>query len=168
VEEANIRLDRVRVAGPTRFAFTISHAFASPAEPAVPGTGPAPQIYNGRKMRLVSNTAGGDVPDGQVFEYRQDGARVWSVYHSAEARFGSLVASADAEGKLDLRYQQLDPKGTPRTGRCVTTPERLDDGRLRMLEVWQWTNGDGTRGESVLEEVGSVEQAGENLAGLPA
>ena len=153
IEEGNLRLERMRASGATRFAFTFAHAFAAPGEPAAPPTEPAPQIYDGRLLQVISNTGKGDMLPGQVFEYRQDGSRVWSVYHSTEARFGALVASADAEGKLDIRYQQLDPKGTPRTGKCVTTPERLDDGRLRLHEEWQWTNGDGSRGETVLEEV---------------
>ncbi len=153
LDEANARLERLRAAQPTRFAFTFTHVFAAPDQPAEPGTGPAPQLYDGRRLQVVSNTAAGEVVEGQVFEYRQADARVWSVYHTAETRFGSLVASADADGKLDMRYQQLDPKGTPRTGRCVTTPEVMADGRLRLHEAWQWINGDGSRGESVLEEV---------------
>ena len=153
VEEGNSRLERLRAAGPNRFAFNFAHVFAAPGEPAPPPTQPAPSMYDGRKLAVISNTGKGDMRPGQIFEYRQDGARVWSVYNSNEARFGSLVASVDAEGKLDVRYQQLDPNGTPRTGRCVTTPERMEDGRLRLREEWQWTNGDGSRGETVLEEV---------------
>ena len=152
VQEGLARLERLRGPGPNRFAFTFAHAFAVPDEPAAPITGPAPQIYDGRKLRVVSNTANGNLREGQVFAYRQDGARVWCVYDSPETRFGTLVASADAEGKLDMRYQQMGPTGTPRTGRCVTTPELLADGRLRLHEAWQWTNGDGSKGESVLED----------------
>ena len=153
MEEGKSRLERVRAAGPNRFAFNFAHVFAAPGEPAAPPTEPAPLIYDGRRLTVISNTGKGDMRPGQLFVYRQDGPRVWSVYHSNEARFGSLVASVDAEGKLDMRYQQLDPNGTPRTGRGVTTPERLEDGRLRLREEWQWTNGDGSRGETVLEEV---------------
>jgi Domain of unknown function (DUF3291) len=156
IEEASSRLERLRSAQPTRFAFTFAHVFAAPDQPAEPTTGPAPQLYDGRKLQVVSNTASGDVVEGQVFEYRQADARVWSVYHTEETRFGSLVASADAEGKLDIRYQQLDPRGTPRTGRCVTTPEVMSDGRLRLHESWQWINGDGSRGQTVLEEIAAA------------
>ncbi len=153
VEEGMARLERLRGPGPNRFAFTFAHGFAAPEEPPPPGTGPAPQIYDGRRLQVVSNTPNGDMRPGQIFEYRQDGARVWSVYHSDAVRFGSLVASVDAEGKLDIRYLQLGPTGTPRTGRCVTTPQQLAGEKLRLHEVWQWTNGDGSRGESVLEEM---------------
>ncbi len=153
LEEGNIRLERLRSAQPTRFAFTFTHAFAAPPEPPAHGPGPVPQLYDGKRLRVISNTGPAGIGPGEVFEYRQDGARVWSVYHTEQTRFGSLVASVDPEGKLDLRYQQLDPKGTPRTGKCVSTPEQLPDGRLRLHEAWQWTNGDGSQGESILEEV---------------
>jgi hypothetical protein len=29
----------------------------------------------------------------------------------------------------------------------------LPDGRVRLTEDWRWTNGDGSTGRSILEEV---------------
>ncbi len=153
LEAGHLRLERLRSAQPTRFAFTFTHAFAAPPEPPAPIADPVPQLYDGKRLRVVSNSGVAGIGPGQIFHYRQEGARVWSVYHSDQTRFGSLVGSVAADGKLDVRYQQLDPKGTPRTGKCASTPEHLGDGRLRLLETWQWTNGDGSQGDSVLEEV---------------
>jgi hypothetical protein len=39
------------------------------------------------------------------------------------------------------------------TGTCISTPEILPDGRLRLHESWRWTSGDGSSGESAIEEV---------------
>jgi Domain of unknown function (DUF3291) len=152
-EEAVLRLERLRSAQPTRFAFTFTHAFAAPPDPPAPGLGPFPQVYNDKRLQVIMNTEAAGVGPGQIFHYHQDGSRVWCVYHSEATRFGSAVGTVDEAGNLDLRYQHLDPKGTPRTGKCLSTPEPLPDGRLRVHEVWQWTNGDGSKGESVLEEL---------------
>jgi hypothetical protein len=39
------------------------------------------------------------------------------------------------------------------TGVCRSTAEILSDGRIRLLEKWQWTSGDFSEGESVVEEI---------------
>jgi hypothetical protein len=41
----------------------------------------------------------------------------------------------------DKRYQQVSKDGVIKTGRCLSTPEVLPDGRLRLHEFWQWTGG---------------------------
>ena len=50
----------------------------------------------------------------------------------------------------------LDVTGLLRTGTCQATPEVLPDGRLRLHEEWQWTNGDRSVGRSIVEEVAQV------------
>ncbi|MFN7927544.1 MAG: n-acetylglutamate synthase, partial [Blastocatellia bacterium] len=39
------------------------------------------------------------------------------------------------------------------TGICISTPEVLTDGRLRLHESWQWTCGERASGESIVEEI---------------
>jgi hypothetical protein len=38
-------------------------------------------------------------------------------------------------------------------GKCLSTPQRLPDGRLRFSEQWQWLSGDMSSGSSEIEEV---------------
>lgn len=52
-----------------------------------------------------------------------------------------------------MRYQHLNKQGTLMTGVCHSTPEILADERLRLYEKWQWTSGDLTKGESIIEEI---------------
>ncbi len=52
-----------------------------------------------------------------------------------------------------MRYQHVNRDGELMTGHCRSTPELLPDGRLRLHESWQWTSGDGSRGESIIEEI---------------
>jgi hypothetical protein len=35
---------------------------------------------------------------------------------------------------------------------------QLPSGRLQLHQKWQWTNGDLSKGESVVEEVGSFDK----------
>jgi hypothetical protein len=112
--------------------------------------------YDGRRFRSVSNSAGGDVGRDTVFCYRQRGDVVWATYEGGAVKFGILVAKADALGNLDMRYQHVSGDGSFRSGRCLSSPEKLRDGRLRLREQWEWTAGEEGEGVSILEELPEV------------
>ncbi|MBA3714324.1 MAG: n-acetylglutamate synthase [Pyrinomonadaceae bacterium] len=109
--------------------------------------------YNDRFFISVSNSASGEVGADTVFHYRQRGAVVWATYEGGQIQFGTLVATVKDDGALDMRYQHVNGDGELMTGRCHSTPELLPDGHLRLHESWQWTSGDGSRGESIIEEI---------------
>ena len=111
--------------------------------------------YNHKIFRSVSTTDNGDVDEQTLFYYYQQNDLVWAEYAGGDVVKGYLIAKADAQGTLDMRYQHLNAAGELMTGTCRLVPERLPDGRLRLHETWQWTSGDGSSGESVVEEVES-------------
>ncbi len=91
--------------------------------------------------------------EDNVFSYRQQGDVVWATYEGGSVRFGTLVATIDSVGKLDMRYNHVSVDGHLQTGVCESRPEFLADGRVRLDEAWQWTSGDCSSGLSVLEEI---------------
>ena len=54
---------------------------------------------------------------------------------------------------LDMRYEHINSAGEIMTGLCLSRPEILPDGRIRLHEKWQWTSGDLSSGESIIEEI---------------
>ena len=109
--------------------------------------------YDLRTFRSVSNAPNGEVNTQTVFHYRQSGETVWATYEGGGIRFGQLLAKVAPDGSLDMRYQHLNHRGELMTGTCHSVPEVLPDGRLRLHETWQWTSGDYSSGESVVEEI---------------
>ncbi len=109
--------------------------------------------YNNRRFRSVSNSPSGEVDSSTTFNYFQDGEIVWATYSGGSIKLGSLLALVDEQGGLDIRYQHLNISGKLMTGKCQSTPEILSDGRIRLHEVWQWTSGDLSEGESIVEEI---------------
>ncbi len=107
--------------------------------------------YDGRRFAPVEASGGGDVDGSTRFDYRQSGDVVWATYRGGAVVMGTLIATVDARGALDMRYSHVDASGAIRTGSCHSVPEVLPDGRLRLHEVWEWT--DGGSGTSTLEEV---------------
>ena len=112
-----------------------------------------PVSYDGRIFRSLANSEGGDVGDATTFHYRQEGEVVWATYAGGSVRFGTLLARADEAGNLEMRYQHLSSAGEWKAGRCQSRPELLPDGRLRVHERWQWTDGADGQGLSVIEEL---------------
>lgn len=152
--ESRLRLDLLAQVGPSPFSFTFKQPFP---EPPAPSTVPDPTLssvlYDGRRFCVVENSAGGEVGDGTRFDYHQEGARVWATYSGGGVRFGSLVGTADEDGRLEIRYQHLSSDGEVREGEARSEPERLADGRLRLTEHWRWTRGATGSGVSMVEEL---------------
>ena len=109
--------------------------------------------YDGREFASVQNSVSGEVSAKTVFHYHQKEDLVWAEYEGGEIVFGNLIAKVLENGNLEMRYQHLNKQGTLMTGVCHSTPEILADERLRLYEKWQWTSGDLTKGESIIEEV---------------
>ena len=47
----------------------------------------------------------------------------------------------------------MNSKNEIRGGKCVSTPEILPDGRIRLYENWKWLDAEATEGSSIIEEV---------------
>lgn len=109
--------------------------------------------YDNRKFTSVENSQTGEVSGETVFHYHQTGDLVWAEYAGGAIRFGNLIAKVLADSSLEMRYQHLNSSGELMTGKCFSIPEILSDGRIRLYEKWQWTSGDFSEGESIIEEL---------------
>jgi hypothetical protein len=109
--------------------------------------------YDKRVFKSVQNSETGEVSGETTFYYHQKDDLVWAEYAGGEIVFGSLIAKVLADSSLEMRYQHLNRKGELMTGKCVSAPEILENGKIRLHETWQWTSGDFSKGESVVEEI---------------
>ena len=109
--------------------------------------------YDNRRFMPVNNSESGEVSSETVFQYHQKDDIVWATYEGGAIKFGTLVAKVLEKGQLEMRYSHVNLSGELMTGVCHSTPEVLPDGRLRLHEKWQWTSGDNSKGESVIEEI---------------
>ena len=108
--------------------------------------------YNNKKFKPVINSDNGETSSDTIFHYKQNGNILTAEYSGGKIVYGHLVGLVDNEGNIDMRYHQINDKGELMTGVCKSTPEILENGKIRLHETWQWTSGDGSKGESVIEE----------------
>ena len=109
--------------------------------------------YHGKQFRPASQTANSETSAETVFHYQQEGQILTAQYQGGNIVQGQLIGLVDAQGQIEMRYQQVNTAGELMTGRCTSTPEQLPNGKLRLHEQWQWTSGDQSSGSSVLEEI---------------
>jgi hypothetical protein len=103
--------------------------------------------YDGRTFR--PHGEGAYVPRAR---YHQDGDLVWGEFAGGHVRCGSLAGTCSPDGTLDFAYCMVYDTGEIVSGRCRSTPQLLDDGRIRLTEEWQ-RYAPPDRGVSYLEEV---------------
>lgn len=109
--------------------------------------------YHNRIFQSVSNSETGEASSETSFHYRQKDNLVWAEYSGGEIIFGSLIAKVLDDDSLEMRYQHLNKNGELMTGKCLSTPEILPDGKIRLHEKWQWTSGNLSAGESIVEAI---------------
>jgi hypothetical protein len=109
--------------------------------------------YNNKIFKSITNTANGEVSDETLFRYKQKDKIVWAEYSGGAIVKGFLIAKVLENNDLDMRYEHINQAGELMTGVCHSSPEILADGRMRLHEKWQWTSGDFSSGESIIEEI---------------
>ncbi|MEI6949411.1 hypothetical protein V9K67_19650 [Paraflavisolibacter sp. H34] len=109
--------------------------------------------YHNKRFRSVQNSANGEVGTATEFEYSEAQNIVTATYKGGNILSGHLIALKNPDGSLDMRYHHVNVKGELMTGTCHSVPELLPDGRLRLHESWRWTSGDGSEGQSIIEEL---------------
>lgn len=109
--------------------------------------------YNAKTFKTVFNSANGETSDETVFFYQQRGCILSSEYAGGKIVIGHLIGLVDTNGNIDMRYHQINNLGEISTGICRSTPEILETGKIRLHESWEWTSGDQSKGQSIVEEI---------------
>lgn len=108
--------------------------------------------YDGKIFRPVSNTENSETSSETVFHYKQNDNALTSEYSGGKIKYGHLMGLVDLEGNIEMSYHQINDKNELMTGICKSKPEILGNGKIRLHESWEWTSGDKSKGQSVIEE----------------
>jgi len=108
--------------------------------------------YNNKTFIPISNSENGETSNKTVFHYEQVGDIVTSEYSGGQIIKGHLIGLVDEKGNIDMRYHKINKKGQLSTGKCISKPEILENGKIRLHENWEWTSGNESKGKSIIEE----------------
>lgn len=109
--------------------------------------------YNDKIFRLVSNTKNGETCSETTFHYKQVDNILTCEYSGEKIKYGHLIGLVDEDGNIEMRYHQVNNKNELMTGICKSKPEILENGKIRLYENWEWTSGDKSKGQSIIEEI---------------
>ncbi|WP_456865313.1 n-acetylglutamate synthase [Galbibacter sp. BG1] len=109
--------------------------------------------YNNRVFKAISNSENGQTSKETIFYYKQEGNILTATYSGGVILKGHLIGLVNEAGVIDMRYHQIDINGDIKTGKCISIPEVLENGRVKLHESWEWTSDDFSKGTSVIEEV---------------
>ena len=111
--------------------------------------------YNNRRFALKATDTGDTAAiNGTLFVYSQDGDVVTCDYAGGSVKVGRMIGLVDAEGVLTIRFEHIYTDGRMMSGKGVSRPEWLPDGRLRLHETYTVFDTD-EQGSSVVEELSS-------------
>lgn len=108
--------------------------------------------YNDKLFRPIRNSENGETSNETLFHYKQVGNILTSEYAGGKINYGHLIGLVDSSGNIEMRYHQVNDKGELMTGICRSTPELMENGKIRLHEQWEWTSGDKSKGTSIIEE----------------
>ena len=108
---------------------------------------------NYRKFKPLSNSENGEVCADMIFHYKQTGNILTYSYNGDNIIQGHLIGTVEQFGCIDISYHQVNSAGQIMTGLFKSRPEVLDNGKIRLIQEWQWTSGDKSTENSILEEI---------------
>lgn len=109
--------------------------------------------YHNRKFRAISNSKHGEIGSDLVFTYQQNENILSCAYSGGVIVKGHLLGTVADDGCLNFSYHQINVDGSLKTGICTSHPKRMENGKIRLYEFWEWTSGNKQKGSSVLEEL---------------
>lgn len=109
--------------------------------------------YNNRKFRPLSNSENGEISHDMIFHYKHKNDIITCSYNGRNIINGHLIGTVKQNGIINMVYHQINAQGCIMTGKCTSTPELMPNGKIKLHEEWQWTNGDQSKGHSILEEI---------------
>lgn len=114
-----------------------------------------PYDLNGIRMNAVQTAENGVVNAETEFAFRQSGTLVFAEYRGGGVLHGSLVGLLEGS-RLTFRYAQLQVGDVLNGGRSECEVAHTDDGRLQVVEHFQWESRPGG-GTNVFEEIPGIE-----------
>ena len=107
-------------------------------------------------FKALSNSDNGEVGDDTLFYYSQTDNIISANYYGGDILKGHLIGKQLESGEFDFVYHHINTKNELKIGKCLSKAKKLDDGRLKLYEKWQWLCDDMSGGTSELIEVVEV------------
>ena len=107
---------------------------------------------DGAKMKVIETSPNGVVNQDTVFQFTQHGNMVTAIYCGGQIKRGLLVGLID-NNKLCFSYCQLQENGKLDNGFSNCDLYLSENGKIRIMEHFEWNSRDNETGINVMEEL---------------
>ena len=108
---------------------------------------------NKKTFKAISNSDSGEVNEDTLFYYSQNENIISAEYNGGQIIKGNLIGKQLVNGDFDFVYQHINFKNEIKIGKCLSTAILQSDGKIKLLEKWQWLCDDMSQGKSELIEI---------------
>lgn len=102
-------------------------------------------------MHVTGTAAVGVVNAATIFEFHQEGSRIWCRYAGGDVTDGFLLGNIVGD-TMHFAYVQCERNGRLDAGVSEGDLGRTSDGRIQMRERFRWLTREGS-GTNVFEEL---------------
>lgn len=112
-----------------------------------------PLSLDGIKMNVIKTADNGVVNQDTIFIFSQDDDVVTAKYQGGRILQGYLVGKLTAENKLDFSYCQMQLDGKLDNGLSTCQVGKSDNGKLQLVENFEWKSRPGEFGTNIFQEL---------------
>lgn len=110
-----------------------------------------PYSFHNKTFRVLRNDGpGAEVNENTVFHFRQMDDVVHADYFGGKVKMGKLIGLLEGD-RIRFRYVQVNENGEFHAGHSVDRIETTADGKIRLIDEWEWETKTG-KGFCILEE----------------
>ena len=106
--------------------------------------------FDGKTFRASKTAPNGVVSEKTIFYFQHIGNMITAKYLGGKVKNGFLIGKINNE-KLEFQYTQMHDDESISGGHSLCEIELTDDGRIKLVEHFQWSNGE--KGTNIIEEL---------------
>lgn len=103
-------------------------------------------------MRVIKTAGNGVVNRDTIFHFTQVEKDVWAEYAGGKIKKGFLVGQSDG-AVFQFSYCQLQCDGVPDSGASTCTLSLAENGKIQLIENFEWKSRPGEKGQNVFMEI---------------
>jgi hypothetical protein len=108
---------------------------------------------NNKQFKSLSNSDNGEISGDTTFYYTQNGEIISATYQGGSILQGQIIGKIVEDNHLEFAYQHINKDNEIMTGKCISYPKLNADKKIILMEYWEWTCRDNSKGESTLIEI---------------
>jgi hypothetical protein len=108
---------------------------------------------NKKIFKAISNSDSGEVCEDTLFYYSQNKNIISAEYNGGQIIKGYLIGKQLDNGDFDFVYQHINFNNEIKIGKCLSKAILQNNGKIKLLEKWQWLYDNMLQGESELIEI---------------